>query len=167
MKHAIALILALVLSAMCFCAAAEAFTPITVDGSNYLTNIDNCIASIDQTTLDTDETFSFNRVVGQRTEERGYCTAPNGRGVDVVGGGVAQVASAIWLLIRDRADVVIVEKSTYGSAYNQTYVSSSADAIAVDYASDTDFSFRYTGSGSLTLYVVLDADAHLLYAAVG
>lgn len=132
-----------------------------------LNNVSLAADSVYDATLASGDVFSFNRAVGPRSAAYGFVSAADGRGEEVMGGGVAQVASAIWLLIRDRADVVIVEKSTYGSAYNQTYVSSSADAIAVDYASDTDFSFRYTGSGSLTLYVVLDADAHLLYAVAG
>ena len=43
MKHGMALLLALIL-VFCATACAEAFTPITVDGSNYLNNLDTCIA---------------------------------------------------------------------------------------------------------------------------
>ena len=42
MKHGMALLLALIL-VFCATACAEAFTPITVDGSNYLNNLDTCI----------------------------------------------------------------------------------------------------------------------------
>ena len=58
----------------------------------------------------------------------------------------------IWLAIKDIRDISIVEKSTYGSRYNQTYVDSSADAILTDYSAGRDFSFRYNGFGSLTIY---------------
>ena len=102
--------------------------------------------------------FSFNDTVGARTAERGYQSALNGRGAKVVGGGVAQAASAVWLAVKDMADIAIVEKSTYGSRYNQDYVSSSADAILTDYNAGTDFSFRYTGAGSVTIQTYLSGD---------
>ena len=102
--------------------------------------------------------FSFNDTVGARTAERGYQSALNGRGAKVVGGGVAQVASVVWLAIEDLDDVSIVEKSTYGKRYNQDYVDSSADAILTDYNAGTDFAFRYVGDDSITLYTYLDGD---------
>ena len=97
-------------------------------------------------------------MVGPREERYGYETAINGRGVKVVGGGVAQVASVVWLAIEDLDDVSIVEKSTYGKRYNQDYVESSADAILTDYNAGTDFAFRYVGDDSITLYTYLDGD---------
>ena len=63
-----------------------------------------------------------------------------------------QAGGALWLLIQNRSDFVIVEKSTYGKAYAQTYVVNSSDAIFTDSLSGTDFSFRYTGSGAITFY---------------
>ncbi len=65
---------------------------------------------------------------------------------------MAQVASALWLAIKDSGCVSIKEKNTYGSHYNQHYVDSAADAILTDYSSGKDFRFRYTGGGSLTIY---------------
>ena len=113
---------------------------------------------VNDTTLNSRDLFSFNDVVGPRTQSYGYRRATNGRGARVTGGGVAQVASALWLAIKDDDDFAIVEKSTYGNKYNQSYVSSSADAILTDYSSGRDFSFRYTGSGSVTLYTYVDDD---------
>ena len=82
--------------------------------------------------------------------------ATNGRGVKVVGGGVAQVASVIWLAVKDMDDISIMEKSTYGKRYTENYVSSSSDAILTDYNAGTDFSFRYTGKESITIYTWLE-----------
>jgi len=157
MKHCLAMLLALAMIAAGG-AFAQSFTPITVEGENYLNNLDTCIASIDEFTLDPQETFSFNETVGERSEESGYCSATNGRGVEVVGGGVAQVASAIWLAIRNDDDFTVVEKSTYGKKYNQEYVESAADAILTDYKSETDFAFRYNGDGTATLYTYVEGD---------
>jgi hypothetical protein len=53
-------------------------------------------------------------------------------------------------------DIEILEKSTYGSRYNQRYVSDPADAILTDYASGRDFRFRYTGKTRLTIYAYVD-----------
>ena len=133
---------------------------IRVEGTQALfSNVSLAAQAIDGTALVSGDTFSFNALVGARTAERGYQRAVNGRGVEVVGGGVAQAASAVWLAVKDMADIAIVEKSTYGSRYNQNYVSSSADAILTDYNAGTDFAFRYTGAGSITIHLTLDGDA--------
>lgn len=116
-----------------------------------LNNISLAAQAIDQTVLSSGDTFSFNALVGARTAERGYQSAVNGRGAQVVGGGVAQVASAVWLAIKQMDQIAIVEKSTYASRYNQHYVDSAADAILTDYNAGTDFSFRYTGTGSIVI----------------
>ena len=113
----------------------------------------NCLSD---TVLDSGDAFSFNDVVGPRTKKYGYRRALNGRGAKVTGGGVAQVASALWLAVKDSGCVDILEKSTYGSRYNQRYVDDAADAILTDYASGKDFRFRYTGDSSLTIYAYVD-----------
>ena len=134
---------------------ASASIPCT-GGDACAANAALAAGSIYDTTLYSGDVFSFNGIVGPRKESYGYVTALNGRGVKVVGGGCAQVASVVWLAVRNMDDVAIVEKSTYGNRYSQDYVASSADAIVVDYSAGTDFSFRYTGSGSITLYTYLE-----------
>lgn len=145
MKKIIALFMALIIAGLAVCAHAEAFTPITVEGGNYLSNLDTCIASIDEITIGTDETFSFNRTVGMRSEERGYCPAANGRGVEVVGGGVAQVATTIYLAIKNMDSVEVLEKQTYGSDFCEKYVPTEADALITDYNQSVDFKFANRG----------------------
>ncbi len=125
---------------------------------SLLNNIELASDCVTDTTLESGDIFSFNDTVGPRTKEYGYVDATNGRGAKVRGGGVAQVASVIWLAIKNSGDFSVIEKSTYGKKYNQTYVSSSADAILTDYKSGRDFSFRYTGAGSVTIYTTLDGD---------
>lgn len=119
-------------------------------------NVRLAAKSVNGTRIPTGELFSFNKVVGKRTKKKGYEAGVNGRGVKVTGGGVAQVASAIWLAVKQMNDIAIVEKSTYGNRYNQKYVQSSADAIVTDYKSDKDFSFRYTGPGAIIIYTYID-----------
>ncbi len=56
-------------------------------------------AALDGFVLDPGETFSFNEVVGDRSVEAGYRFAPginSGEIVDVVGGGICQVASSLF-----------------------------------------------------------------------
>lgn len=55
-------------------------------------------AAIDGLILDPGETFSFNDVVGPRSAEAGYRYAPgitSGQIVDVLGGGICQIASSL------------------------------------------------------------------------
>lgn len=145
MKRSLALAVAVAIFMLTGGALAEVFTPITVDGENYLSNLDVCIASINELELDTDETFSFNAAVGARSEERGYCEAPNGRGVEVVGGGVAQVATTIYLAIKHMDSMELVEKRTYGSDFCENYVPDSDDAVIADYSQQVDFRFTNRG----------------------
>lgn len=123
-----------------------------------LHNIELAAESVYDTTLSEGDRFSFNDVVGPRTKEYGYGSGYNGRGSRVTGGGVAQVASAIWLAIKNDDDFTVVEKSTYGKKYNQDYVESAADAIVTDYKADTDFAFRYTGDGTATIYTYVEGE---------
>ena len=123
---------------------------------DVLHNVRLAAECVNDTMLDAGDVFSFNDVVGPRTNKYGYRRAINGRGAKVTGGGVAQVASALWLAIEDCDDIEIIEKSTYGKRYNQRYVSDAADAILTDYASGRDFRFRYTGRSSLTIYAYVE-----------
>ena len=163
MKRCFALLTALaLLLALCAPALAVSYvsasTPLG-DSDERISNIRLAASALSGAIVPLGGSFSFNDTVGARTEQRGYQTAVNGRGAQVVGGGVAQVASALWLAVKDMEDIAIVEKSTYGSRYNQTYVQSAADAILTDYNAGTDFSFRYTGEGSVTINVALEGGA--------
>ena len=164
MKRILAALLAMILC-IPLCApalAAESYTArTTLAGSTQaqVTNIEIAASRIDGCVVAPGARFSFNDVVGPRTKAYGFQTAVNGRGVKVTGGGVAQVASALWLAVKNLDCVAVVEKSTYGSRYNQSYVRSSNDAILTDYSADTDFSFRNIGSKPLTIAVYVSGDA--------
>lgn len=125
-------------------------------------NIVQASLAIDGMLLESGDVFSFNDTVGPRTEGSGYRSALNGRGAKTVGGGVAQVASALWLAVKDMFSVTVIEMSTYGDAYNQTYVDSADDAVLVDYQNDTDFRFRYDGDGTLAINVYVQNDEFLV-----
>lgn len=131
---------------------------------NLRNNVLLTASSINDTVLSPGDLFSFNDSVGPRSERYGYKAAVNGRGAKVTGGGVAQVASAIWLTVKQLDCIAVVEKSTYGQRYNQNYVSSSNDAILTDYSNGTDFSFRNTGSRALTISTYISGDT--LYCSI-
>lgn len=120
-----------------------------------LNNVALAAGSIYDTVLASGDVFSFNAIVGATLEQCGYVPAADGRGEVKVGGGVSIVASALWKLVQQRDDLVVVSKSTYGDDYNQSYVQNSSDAILVDYDSALDFSFRYIGDSSITIYATL------------
>ena len=159
MKRSLALAVALAILALTGGALAEVFTPITVDGDNYLSNLDVCIASVNELELNTNETFSFNAAVGARSEERGYCEAPNGRGVEVVGGGVAQVATTIYLAIKNMDSMEVIEKRTYGSDFCESYVPDADDAVLADYSQLVDF--RFTNHGDAVTISVWRDDSRI------
>ena len=132
---------------------------IYIDGDeNLRSNILLAASSINDTVLMSGDKFSFNESVGPRIEKYGYRSAINGRGVKVSGGGVAQVASVIWLAVKNLDEIAIVQKSTYGGKYNQSYVSSSNDAILTDYSEGIDFSFRNTGTAPITISTYISGD---------
>ena len=130
---------------------------IPLNGSNsQRSNISLAAQSINQVQLKKGDVFSFNSVVGPREASRGYRDGINGRGIEVLGGGVGQVASVVWLAIKQLSTVQLLEKRTYAERYNQSYVASAEDAILIDYTSNIDFRFRYVGNETITIntYVI-------------
>ncbi|MBQ3079146.1 MAG: VanW family protein [Clostridia bacterium] len=135
------------------------YASIPLSGTSTLkNNIRLAVDRIDGSSLYYYDEFSFNSTVGPRTAAYGYGSAINGRGVRVMGGGVAQVASVIYMAVKDLNCIRITDKSTYGSRYNQSYVQNSADAIVTDYNAGTDFCFRYTGYNHLTICVYVNTN---------
>lgn len=132
-------------------------TPVALSGAQT-ENIALAAASIDGCRLKKGDRFSFNEMVGERSEKRGYQVAENGRGVNVSGGGVAQVASAIYLAARDAVGVEITDKHTYGDKFTGNYVINSEDAILVDYNNNVDFAFVYRGEGELTIRTYVEGN---------
>ena len=67
--------------------------------SDRIRNLQLATAAVDGTLVRPGATFSFNKVVGPRTEERGYGLAPvimGGEYKDGIGGGVSQVATTVF-----------------------------------------------------------------------
>lgn len=106
--------------------------------------------SINGILLKPGETFSFNGIVGERTEARGYQAAPVIVGNKVesgLGGGICQVSSTLYnacLL----GNLKIVERTHH--TFPSAYVPKGQDAT-VDYG---NIDFKFTNSYDYPLYIV-------------
>ena len=92
------------------------------------TNLKLACAEIDGTILLPGDVFSFNDVVGERTEEKGYKEAiayvHGGESEPTVGGGICQVASSIYYAVL-QADLKTIEREPH--MYLVDYVPSGMD----------------------------------------
>ncbi|WP_174497883.1 VanW family protein [Salirhabdus euzebyi] len=85
------------------------------------------------------ETFSFNEVVGKRTEEKGYLPAPvivKGELTEGIGGGICQVSSTLYNAV-DQAGAKIVQR--YSHSKSVQYVPPGRDATVSWYGPDFVF----------------------------
>ena len=90
---------------------------------------------LDRTILAPGDVFSFNKVTGPRTFERGYSMAPVVGGMGI-GGGVCQVATTVYNVAMI-ADMEIVERHPHSIRVG--YVPPGKDATVTNYI---DFKFR-------------------------
>ncbi|MCQ2440214.1 MAG: VanW family protein [Oscillospiraceae bacterium] len=91
-------------------------------------NVKLAAASFNGYVMNTGDVFSYNQVVGKRTEARGFKPAPAyvaGETVDEVGGGICQASSTLYLACL-RANVNIVER--YAHRYAPSYIDWGMDA---------------------------------------
>ncbi|TXK72775.1 VanW family protein [Paenibacillus sp. N3.4] len=103
-------------------------------------NIKLAAQAINNYVVQPGETFSFNRVVGVRTRERGYMPAKvivRGEFSEGIGGGICQISSTLFNAA-DRAGLQIVER--YSHSRSVPYVPSGRDAT-VNWGGP-DFSFK-------------------------
>ena len=78
-------------------------------------NISLAAKAIDNHVVFPNETFSFNKVVGMRTPDKGYMKAPvivRGELSEGVGGGICQVSSTLFNAV-DRAGLEIVQRYSH------------------------------------------------------
>ena len=143
------------------------YSTIVLSGTyNLKNNVRLAAESINGTQLNYYGEFSFNQLVGPRTQANGYANAINGRGVIVMGGGVAQVASSVYLALKDLNYIKFIERRTYAGNYNQSYVDNADDAIVTDYNNGHDFRFRYNGYGTLMINTYISQDGTRLICEV-
>lgn len=101
-------------------------------------NISLASSFIHGTLIKSGEEFSFNKIVGERTKQRGFKNAKiiaDGEYIDGIGGGVCQVATTLYnAVLLSGLKVKTVSRHTFAPSY----VSPSRDAMVSSY---TDFCF--------------------------
>lgn len=109
---------------------------------NRANNIKLSSEKINGTILMPGETFSYNKVVGERTIKAGYKEAAvymGGKVVDGIGGGICQVSSTLYNAVLLSNLEIVSRRNHY---FITSYVSASRDAT-VSYGS-IDFKFKNT-----------------------
>ena len=107
-------------------------------------NVRLAASLVNGTILNPGEEFSYNKVVGPRTSERGFKAAAifaQGEVVDGIGGGICQVSSTIYMAAL-RANMKITERKNH--AFYVDYTPKGEDATVV-YGS-IDFRFKNTSA---------------------
>lgn len=102
-------------------------------------NIKLASSLINGTFLDVNEEFSFNRIVGERTEKRGFKIAKiikDGKFIEGVGGGVCQVSTTLYNAVL-LADLRISEYHQHSLAVS--YIEPSFDAMVNSGSADLRF----------------------------
>ncbi|MDR1246821.1 MAG: VanW family protein [Clostridiales Family XIII bacterium] len=116
--------------------------------SNRLTNVTLASEAIDGTVLNPGDDFSFNGIVGQRTEAKGYKSAgayAGGMTVQEIGGGICQVSSTIYDCVL-HTDLEVVTRSNH--MFVVTYLPYGNDAtinwgtIDFKFKNNTDYPIR-------------------------
>ncbi|HOJ09464.1 MAG TPA: VanW family protein [Clostridiales bacterium] len=140
---------------------AEYTTPIVDNTDSRMKNIWLAADKINNLVLAQGEEFSFNRVVGNRTEEKGYEYAPiiikteeGPKKEDGIGGGVCQLSTTIYNAVEE-CGLEITERHTHSSEV--TYVTPGEDA-AVSYGS-IDFKFKNNRSYPIMLKINISPKA--------
>lgn len=106
-------------------------------------NILRAVEAIDNYVIFPGERFSFNGVVGQRTEAKGYKKAPEilkGKLIEGIGGGICQVSSTLFNAV-DSSGMTIVER--YSHSKNVPYVPQGRDATVSWWGPDFVFENNY------------------------
>ncbi|WP_010530337.1 VanW family protein [Lentibacillus jeotgali] len=106
-------------------------------------NIELAAEAINNHVVFPGERFSFNDVVGKRTEEKGYKRAPvivKGELAEDIGGGICQVSSTLYNAV-NLENIEITER--YSHSRSVPYVPPGRDATVSWYGPDFAFTNKY------------------------
>ncbi|MCD9020900.1 VanW family protein [Cohnella silvisoli] len=121
---------------------------------NRAKNIDLAAKAINNQFVFPGETFSFNEIVGERSEKKGYLRAKiivKGEVSEGIGGGICQISSTLYNAA-DRAGLQIVQR--YSHSRSVPYVPPGRDATVSWYGPDFVFRNKYNQP------VLIRASAH-------
>lgn len=118
---------------------SEFSTKYSTSNKNRTTNLILAANKINGTVLMPGETFSYNKVVGERSIAAGYKEAPiyvNGKVEDGLGGGICQITTTLYNAAL-YANLDIIERSNH--QFVPSYANASRDATVVYGAIDFKF----------------------------
>lgn len=118
---------------------SEFSTKYSASNKNRTTNLILAANKINGTVLIPGETFSYNKVVGERTIEAGYKEAPiyvEGKVEDGLGGGICQITTTLYNAVL-YANLEVTERSNH--QFVPSYANASRDATVVYGAIDFKF----------------------------
>ena len=136
----------------------------TLAAENRVYNMQKAADAINGMVLAPGEAFDCNLVLGDRTEENGWKTAPgirNGRYEDEFGGGVCQVSSTLFNAVL-MADLTVTERSPH--SWPMGYVDIGRDATIS--TGGKNFRFVNDSPVPVRLFMHMDAEARTLTASI-
>lgn len=147
------------------CSYSTVFPNETENDRNRSVNIRLAVEAINGTILLPGDTFSFNEVVGQRTEQKGYLPANvyNPDGISPgIGGGICQVSSTLYNAAL-KANLKITERNPH--IYMVAYVPLGLDAT-VSYGTQD---LKFTNSTKWPIKIVGDVtnDNKVIFSIMG
>jgi len=131
---------------------------------SQMVNVAACVLRMDGKVIQPGEVFSFNEVVGERTEERGFVAGPmysGGAVVSGIGGGICVAAIAVYhagLL----ADMEIIERHRHSGPVS--FADPGLDAAVV--FGQKDMRWRNKSNGPVTVAARIDG-RYLVVALYG
>jgi len=146
----------------------------TTNDHNRNTNIKLACQAINGTLLNPGDTFSFNDVVGKRTEAAGYKEAGafyGGETIKELGGGICQVSSTLYACVL-LADLDVVTRTAHSAPVS--YVPMGMDATVswggpeFKFRNDTDYPLRIDAevSGNTVKIKLIGTDERDYYVKV-
>ena len=130
--------------------------------ANRLVNLQVACAAINGMILKPGETFDFNMVLGPRTTDTGYLSAPtySGSSTNIVGGGISQLASVLRYCALN-AELQIQEYHTHAHAVSYTPLGTDAaisygkeNLVFTNTTSDPIQIFASSASGTITVNIM-------------
>ena len=127
-------------------------------GENRRSNLELCASKINGYIVNPGEVFSYNEVVGERTEEAGFKPAPayvDGAEKDEIGGGACQVSSTLYAATAF-AFLETVERANH--VFKVSYMQRGTDATVTIPAEGKviDFKFRNNKSYPIVIRTYFD-----------
>ncbi len=125
-------------------------------GANRRSNLQLCASRIDGYIVYPGETFSYNEVVGARTEEAGFLPAPayvDGQEKDEIGGGACQISSTLYAATAF-AGLETVERSNH--VFKVSYMQRGTDATVTIPAEGKVIDFKFRNNKSFPVKIVTD-----------